>query len=239
MNTSILINIGNTHTQLGAVAGNELADVRVVNTQDLITDPETCGLPQDAIAVVASVVPAATKALTTHVRSIHSISAETTTLVDFSGVDASTVGADRVANAIAAAEMGTLPAIVVDCGTAITLEVIDAQRRFLGGIIIPGRHLCRDALHRGTAQLPETPLTDALMALPGRNTADAITAGIDHTLIGGLTSVLEKLSSSCATPATWLATGGDADFFCAHISGLTHAAQHFTLCGLLAQAKAI
>jgi type III pantothenate kinase len=239
MNATLLISIGNTHTQLATPDGDVLGDVREVMTADLIADPGGCGIPAAAVAVIASVVPAATDVLTAYLGSIHVICAESTGVVDFSAVDTATLGADRIANAVGVAAYSALPAIVVDCGTAITMEVIDSNRCFRGGVIIPGRQLCRDALHDGTALLPPTPLTDALHDLPAVNTADAIMAGVDHTLLAGVRSILETLSATLDGDPEWLATGGDADFFCTNIPLLEVAPPHLTLLGILAVSKAI
>src|SRR5207237_4738954 len=98
------------------------------------------------------------------------------------------VGIDRVFGAIAAKSMvpaGT-PAITVDVGTAVTVNLIDADGVFRGGAIFPGPRLMGLVLHQHTAKLPlidlrEIPNDDP----PGKNTAGAIRAGIAAALMGG------------------------------------------------------
>ena len=157
-------------------------------------------------------------------------------LLDFSRVDSSTLGADRVANAIAAAEVHPLPAIVIDCGSAVTVELIDTGRRFSGGAIAPGRRLMRLALARGTAQLPgvET-LADAPPNHPGRSTVEQIVCGVDRGA-AGLVKELAAVFAAEFRPVSRLLTGGDAPFFAPELPEFTPVSADFTLRGLLAAA---
>ena len=137
----------------------------------------------------------------------------------------------RSANAVAAAEYYPLPALVVDCGSAITFELVDARRRFLGGAILPGRLLMRKALNSGTAQLPEVPLAETPPELPGRNTGDAIRLGVDGGAIGMVREVAGRLSAGIGL-ASMVLTGGDAGFFAPHFPSWRVAAPEFTLQGI-------
>ena len=88
-----------------------------------------------------------------------------------------TIGADRIANAVSLASTGKLPAVCIDCGTAITFEYVDQNRCLCGGAILPGRKLLRKALHDYTAKLPLVPFPDQVPEFPGRNTVEAIQIG--------------------------------------------------------------
>ena len=221
----ILLDIGNTHTRIAESRGDAVTILRTVPTAELV--PEM--IPPGEVAA-ASVAPWAAERLRS--RRIEYIGARNCRgLIDFSLVAADTLGADRVANAVAAAECYPLPALVVDCGSAITFELVDARRRFLGGAILPGRVLMRRALNTGTAQLPEVPLADAPPERPGANTADAIRLGVDGGAIGMVREVADRLRSGIEL-ATVVLTGGDAGFFAPHFPGWKLAAPEFTLQGI-------
>lgn len=221
-----LLNIGNTHTQVGIYHDGEIELQAPLATAEL-----TWGkLPQNYPVAAASVVPAISRRLAGH--GIFFLSAQTCDgLIDFSLVDSSTLGADRVANAIAAAAFYPLPALIVDCGTAITIEIVDEQRRFLGGAIAPGRKLMRKILSCGTAQLPEVPFPESLPDHPGRNTVEAIQFGVDRGAIG-LVRELLTASRTNIPIKSYLVTGGDAALFAAALPELTPTPPDFTLQGI-------
>ena len=145
--------------------------------------------------------------------------------------DGTTLGADRVANAIAAAEFYQLPAAVIDCGTAVTMEVIDKKCRFAGGAIAPGRKLLRKALHTGTAQLPDVPLAEKMPVSIGRNTVDAITFGTDAGIVGTVRQWLTLLRRDYPD-LTVILTGGDAGFLASEFPEAIVADEYFTLHGI-------
>ena len=117
-----------------------------------------------------------------------------------------------MANAAALAEFYPLPGAVIDCGTAITLELVDKNKRFAGGAIAPGRALMRSSLAKGTSLLPESGLLDAIPTEPGRNTIDAIGFGVGC----GAKGVVRELAEAARRHLnikTLILTGGDAEFF--------------------------
>ena len=151
----ILLDIGNTHTRIARAEGEKITILRTLRTSDL-NEAEIPSDPEGAWG--ASVVPAAAAKL----KNVNFINAALAgKILDFSSVDSSTIGADRLANAVAALDHGT-PALVLDCGSAVTIELVDENLRFLGGAIAPGRKMLRRALHANTAQLPEIPLEGEL-----------------------------------------------------------------------------
>ena len=121
-----LLNIGNTHVGSARCDGAEFRLCGVAGTAEF--DP--AGLPPEDRIAVASVVPELSRRIAALRPDAFFLSAATSSgLLDFSRVDPSTLGADRIANAIAAAEFHPLPAMVIDCGSAITIELIDTGRR--------------------------------------------------------------------------------------------------------------
>lgn len=221
----ILLDIGNTHTRIAESRGRVVEILRTVPTAELAVEM----IPSGRVAA-ASVAPWAAARLQS--RQIDYIGADNCrNLIDFSLVASDTLGADRVANAVAVAEYYPLPALVVDCGSAITFELVDERRRFLGGAILPGRMLMRRALNTGTAQLPEVPLAEAPPERPGKNTAEAIRLGVDGGAIGMVREVGSRLMSGIE-PRSVVLTGGDAAFFAPHFPGWQLAAPEFTLQGI-------
>ncbi len=219
-----LLDIGNTFTRIARWDGYQIRSLHRVPTADF--SGTGSGLPQ----IAACVCPAVKERLSGS--GIRFISAQdNASAVDFSGVDCSTLGADRVANAIALAELYELPGLVVDCGTALTLEIVDSKKRFLGGAIAPGRRLMRQALHCGTAQLPEVAMSDVIPAEAGCNTVDAIRFGIDRGCVGIIKEFIAQ-TSRIMPVKTVVLTGGDARFFAPEIPGAVVADDTFTLTGI-------
>ena len=125
------------------------------------------------------------------------------------------VGVDRLLNAVAAnarlrrraKRRPPRPAVIVDAGTAVTVDRIGPDGAFEGGAIFPGLRLMAAALHDYTALLP---LVDGTAADPppvGKNTAAAIEAGIHHAVAGGVNQLIRRQSRP--RPVVFL-TGGDA-----------------------------
>ena len=142
-----------------------------------------------------------------------------------------TIGADRIANAIALLSTGRVPAVCIDCGTAITFEYVDSESCLCGGAILPGRKLLRNVLHDYTAKLPLIPMFDNIPDVPGRNTVEAIRVGTDLGAIGAVREILERLRVS-APDLRVVFCGGDAGFFQPYFPGSECCDSSFTLQGL-------
>ena len=222
----ILLDIGNTHTRIAESEGAAIRILRTLPTAELTA----ADLPEGERVAAASVVPRAAERLKP--RDVMFVTAANCGgVVDFSAVDATSLGADRAANAIAAAEFYELPALVIDCGSAITCELVDERRRFLGGAIAPGRKLQRLALHAGTAQLPEIALATTPPTGTGRTTAEAISLGVDAGTVG-MVRELARIMGNAAKIRTVILAGGDAKFFAAAFPEWTVAPEDFTLQGV-------
>jgi len=220
-----LLNIGNTHTQIATAEQGRIAILRRVATSALSVDDVPSGMP----LALASVVPAATRKLQALNPLV--VTAATVGWLDWSAVDVSTLGADRIANAAALAT-GELPAVCIDCGTAITFEILGAGACFLGGSISPGRGLMRRALHDYTAQLPLLPPEAELAEEFGINTVAAMTQGIDRGAIGMVRELLSQAQQRLGAALTAVAVGGDRHFFLRHMPELSDGGDDFTLRGI-------
>jgi type III pantothenate kinase len=122
------------------------------------------------------------------------------------------VGIDRLLNAVAVngRRSPNLPAIIVDAGTAVTVDWVDETGAFGGGAILPGLRLMAQALHEHTALLPLVKSGQPQPPMPGTSTIKAIDAGIFWSVAGGITALANRLAEgSRAAPQMYL-SGGDA-----------------------------
>lgn len=125
------------------------------------------------------------------------------------------VGLDRLCGAVAAKAMvpaGT-PAITVDVGTAVTVNLIDADGVFRGGAIFPGPRLMARSLHEHTAKLPLIDVVEIPSGSPAKNTAEAIRAGVYSSLIGGVHGCVSTFADECPVPPWLFITGGGSRLF--------------------------
>jgi type III pantothenate kinase len=118
------------------------------------------------------------------------------------------LGVDRWLALVAAYNRSPAPSLIVDCGTAVTLDAIDGLGRHLGGIIMPGEHMMWNALFGGTrmAAVAYQPFSGLL----GHNTAECVASGTLHSTVGLVERVHRQLAES--HPQEWkiLLTGGGA-----------------------------
>ena len=126
------------------------------------------------------------------------------------------VGADRLANAVAAFDRVGDGCIVVDFGTAITYDVISPAGEYLGGIITPGAEISIDALYERAAKLPKVELADP-RALIGKSTVDAIRSGIVFGFAAQVDGIVRRLRAELGSGTTVIATGGLAEVLVPHV----------------------
>ena len=147
--------------------------------------------------------------------------------------DPSTVGADRLVNALAAHAIAEGDLIVVDFGTATTFDVVDGAGAYKGGIIAPGINLSLDALVAAAAKLPrialQAPETDEVI---GRTTEDQMLIGVYWGYVALIEGLVQRLKSRIGRPATVLATGGLATLFDRHSAAFDRIVPDLTLDGL-------
>jgi type III pantothenate kinase len=117
------------------------------------------------------------------------------------------VGADRLANAVAAYDRVRDTCVIVDFGTAITYDVVSAAGEYLGGIITPGAEISIDALYDRAAKLPKVELAEP-RSLIGKSTVDAIRSGIVFGFAGQVDGIVRRLRDELGASTTVIATGG-------------------------------
>jgi type III pantothenate kinase len=117
------------------------------------------------------------------------------------------VGADRLANAVAAYDKVHDTCVIVDFGTAITYDVVSAAGEYLGGIITPGAEISIDALYDRAAKLPKVELAKP-RSLIGKSTVDAIRSGIVYGFAGQVEGIVRRLRAELGPTTCVIATGG-------------------------------
>ncbi|MEO0512215.1 MAG: type III pantothenate kinase [Planctomycetota bacterium] len=127
--------------------------------------------------------------------------------------DASTLGQDRALNALAAFARVSQACVVIDAGTAITIDFVDGEGTFHGGMILPGAQMMLDALHERTAGLPGLSFGDLPDPLEpfGRETSGAIFQGVVAAARGSVRYAAERYAEFYGAFAQVIATGGDAN----------------------------
>ncbi len=230
----LVVNIGNTRVQYGVFSRGKIQEIRYFPTKDLVSGKK---MPPWQIfefpVVVSSVVPEARKILKN--RNIQWIGRKSKLPVSLKNVDSSTLGADRIANAVVAAKFAKLPAIIIDCGTAITIDAVNSRKEFIGGAILPGRMLLRKSLNDFTAQLPLVSISQKKPKAIGKNTISAILSGTDLAVLGSVKEVIAGImKESNFKKCTILAVGGDSEYFVRNIPGVKSGGKDFTLKGIAA-----
>ncbi len=119
----------------------------------------------------------------------------------------SQVGADRLANAVAAQHFYGVPSIVVDFGTGTTFDVLDRSGAYCGGAILPGVGTSLRALHEFTAKIPVVQFEPIHFAV-GKTTEEAVRSGVYHGAVGTTRELLLRIREEIGRKAPAVATGG-------------------------------
>ena len=245
----LAIDVGNTQTVLGVYDGADLRNMWRVATHKADTSDELRSkllplLKMDGIeaedvvgVVIASVVPPLTAAWRRAAKRLIGedpliCSAATAGgLFETTYANPSEIGADRIADAVAARAIYGAPVVVVDFGTATNLEVIDADGRFVGGIIAPGLETSAMALFSHATKLPTIDLVDPGTAI-GTNTVRAMQSGIVYGEADRVDGFVRRIFAEIGCRAPVVATGGLATTMAPLCESITETNPELTLEGL-------
>ncbi len=122
------------------------------------------------------------------------------------------VGADRIVNAVAAADRFGVPVIILDFGTATTFDVVSAKGEYLGGVIAPGLGISAEALFSRAARLTRVDMKRPGRVI-GRNTVESVQAGLFFGYVGLVEGIVRRLRAELGAEAPVVATGGLAPVF--------------------------
>jgi type III pantothenate kinase len=231
----LLIDIGNTNTHVG------LAGRKVVRNVDLPTTSWRDGTAAEKLrqfigstriegAALCSVVPKATPLVKRVVKSLtgqqaHELTAATIVGVGVDYPDPASIGADRLANALAVRHH-------FGFGTAVAFDVVSREGDYIGGIIAPGLSAMTDYLHEKTALLPRIKLRDT-RSVVGRSTEEAMLIGAVHGYRGLIRELIKELrvELKCRRLPV-IATGGYAKLISRSLPEITKVEPLLTLEGL-------
>ncbi|HEY3853042.1 MAG TPA: type III pantothenate kinase [Verrucomicrobiae bacterium] len=237
-----LFDIGNTHTHIGVANSSRVlrhTDVPTCDWQRNVAWKTAAKFLRGKIsgAILCSVAPAATPFVLQFVESelgvpCLQLTAKTVRGVGIDYPQPDTIGADRLANAVAVKRHFRAPSVVVDFGTAVTFDVVDKSGNYIGGIIAPGLNAMTDYLHEKTALLPRISIRE-VRAVIGKNTEQAMLIGAVHGyrgLIGELARRLKRELKCRRLPV--VATGGYARLISNKLPEVTAVRPLLTLEGL-------
>ena len=233
----LLIDVGNGRTKFGLAEGAAIVDRRFCATPGMTRERlrETLGDWEFGQAVIGSVVPDVLPVFESGLGSRLTILRHDIPLgIGIRYPRPESIGADRLANAVALAHLHGAPGIVIDFGTAVTFDVVSADRHYVGGVIAPGLQLMTDYLHERTALLPQVDLHEPASAI-GQSTEEAILAGAAIGYRGMIHGILDALRSELGATVADLklvATGGDARWITEGMTETIRVEPDLTLHGL-------
>lgn len=233
----LLIDISNSFTK--AALATEKRIGRVARTPTVKLNArfvrDSLGKRKIDMCVVSSVVPKKNGAIKAALRGsrILWINAQTNLGVGVDYPKPKTIGADRLANAAAVAELFGSPAIVVDFGTAVTFDIVSEDRQYIGGVIAPGLESMTNFLYQRTALLPKISLGEPRRAV-GRSTMEAMRAGAIFGYRGLVREILRKIVEErfARRKVRMVATGGYAELIARGLPEIEAVAPNLTLEGL-------
>ncbi len=225
----LAIDVGNTHTVLGLFEGEVVrAHWRVATRKDATPDEvgvllrelfAGAGLDPTAVGgvIVSSVVPDLNDVLAKagaryFRRDPLFVEPGVRTGLPILYENPHEVGADRIVNAVAAVARYGPPVIVLDFGTATTLDVVSAKGEYLGGVIAPGLGISAEALFARAARLSRVPLRRPRRVI-GANTEESVQSGLFHGYASLVEGLVRRVRAELGAEAKVVATGGLARVF--------------------------
>ncbi len=243
----LVLDVGNTNTVMGIYEGKDLIKHWRLTSRKQTTDEvgfmilgllSASGISKEDISasVYASVVPSLDEMFIEGIRNYIGVPClrvapdlDTGLAVKINNPGG--LGADRLLNAVAGVEKYGAPLIVVDLGTAITLDVISSEGAYIGGTISPGMELGMESLFSRTAKLPQIAL-EAPAHYIGGDTTEAIQSGIVYGMVGLVDTLLRGVFKELGVSCRVIATGGHASILAQHSEIVREVDQWLTIEGL-------
>lgn len=241
--TILLFDIGNTNTHLGLANSQRVFKQANVPTSGWFTGSAKALVSKFVEgnvlvgAATCSVVPRATPLVCKTVRKLWKLNCIELTPKTLRGVGIdypkpSTIGPDRLANAVAVRHRFGAPSVVVDFGTAVTFDVVNQAGNYAGGIIAPGLAAMTEYLHEKTALLPRIKIRETPSVI-GKSTEQAMLVGAVHGYRGLIRELLSELKREMrARHLPVVATGGYAKLIASKLPEITAVDPLLTLEGL-------
>jgi type III pantothenate kinase len=233
MTPAVVVDVGNSAIKWGRCDRDSVSDTASLSLEDVAAwdkQANTWGLRPAAVWIVTTVNPRACDQFVLWIQKrggtarILSAAQELPLHVSLDKPDH--VGIDRLLDAVAANGLRPpgRPAVVVDAGSAVTVDWIDADGIFTGGAIMPGFRLMARSLHEHTALLPLIVTPRSTPAAPGTSTPSAMELGIYWSVIGGVSAILDAYRRRFDSEPVVFVTGGDSEVL---IGDLKTAATHW------------
>jgi type III pantothenate kinase len=141
------------------------------------------------------------------------------------------VGADRIANAVAAVDRYGAPCIVVDFGTSTNFDVVSAEGEYVGGVLAPGIEVSMDALFQRAVRLFKVDFVEPPSVI-AKNTASSLQSGLVYGFAGQVDGIVERMRAELGGDTPTVATGGLAGLIVPHTRTLVRHEPDLTLDGL-------
>lgn len=244
----LVIDIGNTNIVLGVYKGEKLVGHWRISTDNTKTSDEYGLLFHQLIhvsdiqpseikgAIISCVVPPLLNTIEVTCQEYFSVNP----LVVGPGIKTGMpvlydnpreVGADRIVNAVAGFERYKTSVIIVDFGTATTLDCVSRKGEYLGGVIAPGLMISAEALVRAASKLPRVELEKPKNVI-GKNTINSIQSGIIYGYTGLVDRLVERIKKEMKDDPKVIATGGLASLLAPECETIDEYDQFLTLEGL-------
>ncbi len=219
----VVVNVGNTRTTVARCVDGDLQVVETFAGDDRaaiieqVTDWwRQVGRLDRAAIVVASVNEPVAAAISSAVEdqlgvTVYRVGEDLPVPIGRQLDPETLTGVDRLLNAAAAFAAVQQACIVVDAGTAVTVDFVDGEGTFHGGAIAPGAAMQLRALHRETDALPELTFRRPAEEAFGRSTAEAMLIGVHHGIRGMVWKIVERYAEAYGAYPMVVATGGDAE----------------------------
>ncbi|HJX97735.1 MAG TPA: type III pantothenate kinase [Chthoniobacterales bacterium] len=233
----LLIDISNSFTKLAFATRRRVSKSKRIPTEKLSAASIRQLLRRHKIDIVAvsSVVPKKSTIVCAAARSkkILWLTPKIKLGVGIDYPNSKEIGADRLANAVAVATFYGCPAIVVDFGTAVTFDIVSAQRKYIGGVIAPGLEAMTNFLYRRTALLPKLSMKEPRSAV-GKSTIEAMRAGAVIGYRGLVREIIARIKAERfpRQKVHVIATGGYADLIAKRLGEIDSVHPNLTLEGL-------
>jgi type III pantothenate kinase len=241
----LAVNIGNTHIRCGVFRGSALKHSFLFPSRPLgaaawkrkmaaALGPERmAGAWEGVIAagVVPRIKPGLLQALRGMFGKVLWISAQTKLPLANAYQPPRALGSDRMLGAVAAWGRYGAPVIIVDAGTAITINAVDGRARFVGGAILPGFQAALHSLAQRTALRPRVSLK-APAGLLGRSTQAGLSAGVIGGTGGAVASIIANIQKSFGRPVMVVGTGGGMGRLAPFCPAIRRTHPHLVLEGL-------
>jgi len=234
----LLIDISNSYAKFAFASTTRVSAPARIVTSKLSSSVVVGFLAQRTVrkVVVSSVVPAKNSAISNAAKKTANVLCLDWKLKLGVGIDypqPQSIGADRLANAAAVAELYGFPAIVVDFGTAVTFDIVSERRTYVGGVIAPGLEAMTNFLYQRTALLPRLSLKEPRRAV-GKSTIEAMLSGAVFGYRGLVREILARIRAEQfrRKKVYVVATGGYARLIAGRLPEIGVIRPHLTLEGL-------